>query len=110
MAKIGKHGFGSCDCKNYASKRDPAVVLVAFEEVIDVVRVERLEDGWVILGDVVNANEGDANEPEEDGGGKGVAHFISSKTLHTEQHHQDGHRHPHHHICTHNKPRQTSEL
>jgi hypothetical protein len=60
----------TCDCKNYASKRDPAVVLVAFEEVIDVVRVERLEDGWVILGDVVNANEGDANEPEEDGGAK----------------------------------------
>ena len=74
--------YRTCDGKNYASKRDPAVVLVALEKRIDVVGVDSFEYRGIILGNVVNANEGDAQEPDGDAGGKGVAHLISSEPLH----------------------------
>jgi len=90
----------TCDGKHYASKGDPALMLVALEEAVNVVGVERLEDGRIILADVVQPNEGDADEPQRNGGRKAVPHFVSSKSLHAEQNHQDRHRHPHHHICT----------
>ena len=92
----------TCDCEKNTSKLFPPGFLVAFKEAVDVIGVERLEYGGIILANVVEANESDAEKPHANAWSEAVAHLISAKPL-KGKHHQNCHRHPNHYIYTHDR-------
>lgn len=75
----------TCHCKYNSSKWNPATLLVSFEEVVYVVRVESLENAGIMFGNIVNTDEGNANEPRQNAGCERIAHFVSSKSLEGEE-------------------------
>lgn len=80
-------------------KGNPSFFSISFEEIYDVFWIESTQYTNVMFEQVVETNAADEQEPQQNNRCKGVAHFISPKSLSSKENDQDYYGNPHNSIC-----------
>ena len=79
--QVLQKGGSTCDTEHNASQLIPTAAAVAQEERKPVIRPKRFEDVWAVCDDVVEADDGVEDEPDQDDRRERCAHHPCTKLL-----------------------------